>query len=482
MDRRKGVMKFTVQVVTLTDDGEESLRDVACVDRDDLTAASLGVSIAESKTILQGIQEVVVEWQMNAYLGSQRYCPDCGKLRHRKGSHHTVFRTVFGDLPVESPRCTHCPCQAHETESFSPLAELLPEHTTPELLYLETKWASLSSYGMSVKLLQDVLPFDEPLEPVTIRNHVFTLAERLEDELGDEQASFIDGCPRDWGELPTPDGPMTVGIDGGYVKAQGMEQGWFEVIAGKSMVSFRRGEDQTNSSIKCFSFVQTYDEKSKRRLYEHLQSQGLQMNQQIEFLSDGGDTVRDVQLYLSPEADHLLDWFHVTMRLTTMTQSAKGLPETMGEEEPVPLRDEVLRQLERTKWFLWHGNVFQALKVLTTIHLDLELASWERDGGKIGKLCKTVQEFHTFIDRNRVFIPNYGERYRNGERISTGFVESTVNQVVSKRMVKKQQMRWSHRGAHLLLQIRTRVLNNEWEDAFRRWYPGFRAQTQPVFA
>ena len=248
------------------------------------------------------------------------------------------------------------------------------------------------------------------------------------------------------------------------------------------MLAFRRGEEQPNPSIKCFAFVQTYDEKPKRRLFELLQSQGLQMNQQIEFLSDGGDTVRDVQLYLSPEADHLLDWFHIAMRFTTMTQSARGLPEKMGEEETVPLRDEVVRQLERAKWFLWHGNVFQALKVLTTIHLDLELASWERDDGKIGKLCKAVQEFHTFIDRNQVFIPNYGERYRNGERISTGFVESTVNQVVSRRMVKKQQMRWSHWGAHLLLQIRTRVLNGDWEDVFRRWYPGFRAYTQPVFA
>ena len=64
-------------------------------------------------------------------------------------------------------------------------------------------------------------------------------------------------------------------------------------------------------------------------------------------------------------------------------------------------------------------------------------------------------------DRTRAFIPNYGERYRHGERISTGFVESTVNQVVSRRMVKKQQMRWSQRGAHLLLQIRTRVLNGD---------------------
>jgi hypothetical protein len=57
-------------------------------------------------------------------------------------------------------------------------------------------------------------------------------------------------------------------------------------------------------------------------------------------------------------------------------------------------------------------------------------------------------------------------------------VESAVNQVVSKRMVKHQQMQWSQRGAHLLLQIRTQVLNEKWEQTFRRWYPGFRPQTQ----
>jgi hypothetical protein len=265
-------MRFKVQVVTLTDDGEEAVQEVANVERDDLTAVSLGLSIADSKTILQGIQEVVVEWQMNDYLDAQLHCPHCGKLRHRKGSHHTVFRTVFGELPVESPRFTHCPCQAHETESFSPLAELLPEHTTPELLYLETKWAALASYGMSVKMLEDVLPMGETLQAVTIRNHVLKLGQRLEDELGDEQMCFIEGSPMTWAELPIPDGPMTVGIDGGYVKAQGVEQGWFEVIAGKSIVSFHRGEEPSNPSIKCFSFVRTYDEKPKRRLYEHLQS------------------------------------------------------------------------------------------------------------------------------------------------------------------------------------------------------------------
>ena len=98
------------------------------------------------------------------------------------------------------------------------------------------------------------------------------------------------------------------------------------------------------------------------------------------------------------------------------------------------------------------------------------------------KLAKGVREFRGYVEANEGFIPNYGERYRNGERISTGFVESTVNYVVSKRMVKKQQMRWSQRGAHLLLQIRTHVLNGEWEARFRQWYPGFRAHTTPVVA
>jgi hypothetical protein len=90
-------------------------------------------------------------------------------------------------------------------------------------------------------------------------------------------------------------------------------------------------------------------------------------------------------------------------------------------------------------------------------------------------VAKGIGEFETYIRNNEEFIPNFGERYRNGETISTAFVESTVNQVISKRMVKKQQMQWTPRGAHLLLQTRTKVLNNELEAVFRRWYPRFRS-------
>jgi hypothetical protein len=80
------------------------------------------------------------------------------------------------------------------------------------------------------------------------------------------------------------------------------------------------------------------------------------------------------------------------------------------------------------------------------------------------------------IGNNREFIPDFGEGYRQGEAIHMAFVESTVNQLVSKRLVKKQQMQWTLRSAHLLLQMGTKVLNGELEQVFRGWYRMFRAQ------
>jgi hypothetical protein len=51
----------------------------------------------------------------------------------------------------------------------------------------------------------------------------------------------------------------------------------------------------------------------------------MQMNQQVTFLTDGGEDVRDPPLYLNPQAEHLIDWFHIAMRLTVMSQMTKGL-------------------------------------------------------------------------------------------------------------------------------------------------------------
>ena len=99
-------------------------------------------------------------------------------------------------------------------------------------------------------------------------------------------------------------------------------------------------------------------------------------------------------------------------------------------------------------------------------------------------VVKALSALRTYIENNRHLIPNYGERYRNGEPIATGFVESTVNEVVSKRFCKRQQMQWSKEGAHLLLQTRVRTLNEELASIFTRWYPDLdmKAEEIPIAA
>jgi hypothetical protein len=41
-------------------------------------------------------------------------------------------------------------------------------------------------------------------------------------------------------------------------------------------------------------------------------------------------------------------------------------------------------------------------------------------------------------------------------------------------------MRWTPRGARLLLRVRTRVLNDELAGDFHRWYPGLSRGLDPV--
>ena len=454
-------MKIRVQVIVESGDGTgEIVQEIAQFERGQLRPDGLGLTMTEAKRLLEGLQRIVVEQQIAGNAKEQAECPLCGNRRLHKGAHAIVYRTLFGKLELSSPRLFHCQCQPQRTRTFSPLAELLTERTSPELLYLETKFASLVSYGMSLKLFEEVLPIGAEINAATIRNHTLAMAERLESELGDEQWSFIEGCERDWEELPRPEMPLTVGIDGGYVDSceqKGKKDGRFEVIVGKSMTA--QGES------KCFGLVNSYDTKPKRRVFEVLKSQGMRMNQQITFLSDGGDTVRELQLYLNPQAEHLLDWFHVSMRLTVMNQMAKGL----GPEESEP-RAGALKRLESIKWFLWHGNVFKALQRIEDLDMELEDETVTSESAE--KLRKMLREFQIYIENNQRWIPNYGELWRAGDRISTAFVESAVGQVLSKRFVKKQQMSWSRRGAHLLLQVRTRELNEELRDKFDEWYPG----------
>src|SRR5262245_41212465 len=152
-----------------------------------------------------------------------------------------------------------------------------------------------------------------------------------------------------------------------------------------------------------------------------------------------------------------------TMRLTVLDQYGKGLVHC-----DAVLGKEIREKIERLKWSLWHGQVDKALGKIDDLASSIGL--FQERYTRFTQLVKALSELRTYIGNNRDLIPNYGQRYHQGEAIATSFVESTVNEVVSKRFCKKKQMQWSKKGAHLLLQTRVKTLDGELGAVFKRWY------------
>ena len=107
------------------------------------------------------------------------------------------------------------------------------------------------------------------------------------------------------------------------------------------------------------------------------------------------------------------------------------------------------------------------------------LLRWTRRGhvrqaAGIDRLQRHVTALLGYLERNAGALVPYAARRRRGQPISTAFVESAVNEIVAKRMNKAQQMRWNRVTVQPFLDVRTAVLNDTLEDAFRQRCPGFR--------
>lgn len=135
-------------------------------------------------------------------------------------------------------------------------------------------------------------------------------------------------------------------------------------------------------------------------------------------------------------------------------------------------------EIERIKWRFWHGQIetgCQRLRLLA-IWIGSQANTKTKE-----KLATRLFELLHYAEDNADYIVNYARRYHDGLPISSSMAESAVNQIISHRFVKKQQMRWSPKGAHKLLQVRTAVLNDGLAEHFKLWHPGF-ATNDPIYA
>jgi hypothetical protein len=260
-----------------------------------------------------------------------------------------------------------------------------------------------------------------------------------------------------------PGGAVVVGLDGGYVRSRHrQEERHFEVIAGKVI-------DAAGTQHR-FAFVRNGLATSTDAFAQALTAAGVHADTPATVLCDGDAGLWRLQREVLPGATVALDWWYVAIRFEHALQTARGLDTGPANAD---LAGEAVGNLERAKWRLWHGRWTGCRRKLAG------LCRWTkrkhfRDVAGIDRLQRHICELLGYLARNEEMLVHYAARRRRGEPISTAFVESAVNEIVAKRMNKKQQMRWNRTTVQHFLDVRTVVLNETLEDAFRYRYPGFR--------
>lgn len=159
-----------------TEGNAPKTEQVIAFEKDCQQLASIGLSLQESKQLLEVIQVKIVEQQAGSYLEKQlSSLPTPHSL---KDYQPRKFRTLFGNITFKSPRFTIQ--QGNDITTISPLKALFTQQTAPELLYMEAKWASLMPYAKTAELLKDILPITQKLNAASIRNHLGQIAQQLD--------------------------------------------------------------------------------------------------------------------------------------------------------------------------------------------------------------------------------------------------------------------------------------------------------------
>ena len=314
------------------------------------------------------------------------------------------------------------------------------------------KMAALLPFGKVADFLGELLPLPAKLTACTVRNRTMRVGKLLHKSAEILATRLSDKSCKE----------LVVGLDGGYVRNRHPRpERNFEIVAGNAL--------DCEGKATRFAFVRNGSFEAKRAVSLALQQCGVKETTSIMFLTDGDAGLRAVHRQVAPNVEHVLDWFHIAMKFTNLQQLAKGV----NAATDGGIRSHALTELDRAKWRFWNGQFERGLICL--VHLMAWAGAQSFDHiPPLGKLEHALSDMIRYLELNADSMPNYGNRYRAGQRISTGFVESAVNEIIAKRMVKKQQMRWNRHTVQNFLDVRIHVLNGTLEDAFRHWHKAFR--------
>jgi hypothetical protein len=452
---------WIVRLVSTGADGEEHSTDVLRFARpEDLTdLASLGLTLAEGKKLLAGLQQEIVAAQARVHAMRRPECRGCGEACQVKDYRQHRIATLFGQVAVRLPRFRCAGCGVTEAGVD------WPPHTrsTPELDRLRVQLSALMTYRTAADVLEQMLPVDAGTDHETLRRHTFKIAESLPMPATVKPA--------------TPAEAIVVTLDSTFIRS---------CEDGERHVEVRIGDVETATGRRqVFGAVARTDTDLAALTRGSLDAVGRTEGTALTAFTDGCPGLRRILLDAGVAGLPILDWFHVAMRLQHLTQSAGSL--SSDGPERAAAKAMIVETVERLRWRLWNGKAQDARLSLDQIRAVMHHFQGEPDGRRSiapsRKLWTALQALNNYLVGQSDWLVNYGERHRAGQRVGTALTEGAANFLVNRRMNKSQQMRWSRRGADRLLQVRCAVYNGTLGTGFgQRFHAANDAHTPAAIA
>ncbi|MEA3089103.1 MAG: hypothetical protein QOJ04_445, partial [Caballeronia sp.] len=281
------------------------------------------------------------------------HCRLCGASLRHKDSRSTVLRTVYGKVIVKSQRLWSCACeQTAQTPRrvVHPLSKTLTRRVTPELEYLQAKWAAHLPYRQATTMLKEVLPLNKGISFSGARNRIHTLGKLLDADI-----------ERDIAKLPQPATDVQV-RESSRVAAVSVDSAWLrscdQLRSPGGHVNIVTGRATfTDGPPKLYAYVHKEVKSAAARLDQFLSQNGVASDERVTVISnDAGEfakTVEGSQL----ARGRILDRFHIAMKFQAAQRSVFGSKMIDSME-----RESVETEIIHAKWLVWHGKGNKALE------------------------------------------------------------------------------------------------------------------------
>jgi hypothetical protein len=456
-----------VRLVQIGADGEGPFADVMTVNRPDDLAdiAHLGLSMADGKRVLAGLQQEIVTAQAKSHSVRRPACQSCRGACQVKDYRSHMIATHLGQVRVRLPRFRCAGCGAMEA------GVRWPSHcrSTPEFDQLQAHFSALMPYQVAADVLKQVFPIDGGKDAETLRRHTLKIGGALRNKAVAKA------------ETPAP--AVAVTLDSTYVRSREDGERHMEVRVGNVETHVETNVKVQTAGRQVFGAVAKTDTDIKVLINQGLDGVGRTGDTVLTAFTDGCSGLRRILADAGVSELPILDWFHIGMRLRHLKQTASCL--SADNPAQVTAKALIVEEVERLHWRLWNGKAKDARISIDRIDAGIHYFPGEpgrrKSAAPSSKLSTALQALDGYLTGQRDWMVNYAERHRAGLRVGTSITEATANFLVNRRMNKSQQMRWSRRGADRLLQVRCAVYNGTLGSAYgQRFYPA--NDTQPLGA